>query len=52
MNAVISGSAGVALLVDGDRLSSIDIGALDEVVPRSSTEVRLLFGDSGDLQFV
>ncbi|MCK6592709.1 MAG: hypothetical protein L6Q76_34570, partial [Polyangiaceae bacterium] len=51
MNAVISGSAGVALLVDGDRLSSIDVGALEEVVPRSSSEVRLLFGDSGDLQF-
>lgn len=49
MDAVVSGHAGVALLLDGDRLSSIHFGD-DEVVPRSPAEVSLLFSGAGDLR--
>ncbi len=52
MNAIISGSAGVALLVDGESLFSIDIDRLDEIVPRGRREVPYLFGDAQDQQIV
>jgi hypothetical protein len=52
MNAVISGQAGAAVLVDGDTLSSLRAGHPGEVVRRSPGEVPLLFGDAKDLQFL
>jgi hypothetical protein len=51
MDAVVSGHAGVALLLDGDKLSSIHFGE-DGVVPRSPSEVSLLFSGAGDLQLL
>ena len=50
MNAIISGSAGVAVVVDGKKLFSIDIDRLRELVPRRANEVRFLFGDARDHQ--
>lgn len=52
MQAVISGQAGVALLVEGDRLSSIHAGKTDEVVRRRNREIPYLFGDARDFQFL
>lgn len=52
MNAVISGQAGVALLVDGERMSSLRASRPGEVIRRSPGEVPLLFGDAKDLQFL
>jgi hypothetical protein len=52
MQAVVSGQAGVALLVDGEILSSIHAGRIDEVVRRRQRDIPYLFGDASDLQFV
>lgn len=52
MEAVISGQAGVALLVDGDVLSSIHVHAPDEIIPRRPTEYHFLFGGANDLRFL
>jgi hypothetical protein len=52
MNAVISGQAGVAVLVDGMKLASIHAGHDGEVVTRGPAEVRLLLNDARDLEFV
>ncbi|MEO5726598.1 MAG: hypothetical protein ABI134_04660 [Byssovorax sp.] len=52
MNAIISGSAGVAVVVDGKKLFSIDIDRLGDLVPRRADEVRFLFGDARDQWFV
>jgi hypothetical protein len=51
MQAVISGRAGVALLLDGEELSSLHVGS-GEVVRRREREVPYLLGDATDLQFV
>ena len=51
MEAVISGRAGVAFLVDGDRYDSIHADELPErMIPRSAAELRLLLLDAGDLE--
>jgi cytoskeletal protein CcmA (bactofilin family) len=52
VNAVISGQAGVALLVNGAELASIHAGRSGEIVRRSLAEARFLLGDAGDLQFL
>lgn len=52
MQAVISGQAGVALLVEGNTLSSIHAGKTDEVVRRRDREIPYLFGDARDFQFL
>ena len=46
MDAIVSGSAGVAVLVDGDRLASIHAGAPGCVVNRSAADIHLLLGES------
>ncbi|MFL6199103.1 MAG: hypothetical protein ACJ76J_08000, partial [Thermoanaerobaculia bacterium] len=51
MNAVVSGHSGVALLIEGDALSSIRFGE-DEVRPRRPSDFRLLFNGARDLQFL
>jgi RNA polymerase sigma-70 factor, ECF subfamily len=50
VDAVVSGQAGVALLLDGKKLSSIHFGGAGEVLPRNLSEVHLLLGGAGDLQ--
>lgn len=52
MQAVISGHAGVALLLDGPELSSVHVEDLEKVVPRRESEAYLLFGGAKDLQFL
>src|SRR6185295_3028955 len=52
MNAVVSGQAGVALLIDGEWLSSFGAGQTAEMTRRSPGEVPLLLGDAKDLQFL
>jgi tetratricopeptide (TPR) repeat protein len=52
MNAVVSGQAGVGLLFDGPKLASIHRGRHEEVVERQEWEIRFLFGDASDLEFL
>jgi hypothetical protein len=52
MNAVISGQSGVAVLVDGLRLASMQAGSDAAPVDRSPGEVRFLLGDARDLEFL
>jgi tetratricopeptide (TPR) repeat protein len=50
MDALISGEAGVALLLDGATLRSLHLDDIAEPVVRRQEELRLLFGDARDLQ--
>jgi hypothetical protein len=52
MQAIVSGQAGVALLIHGESLSSIHTGRTDEVVRRRQRDVPYLFGDASDLQLI
>jgi len=52
MNAVISGRVGVALLLDGERLSSFDIEEPDCTVPRNRHDLPFLLGESSDLRYL
>ncbi|MEK6303475.1 MAG: tetratricopeptide repeat protein [Acidobacteriota bacterium] len=49
MNAVISGRAGLALLIEGESLMSLDVDDLETLVPRSSYDLRFLLADATDL---
>lgn len=51
MQAVISGRAGVALLVDGQQLSSLHAGTR-EIVRRRERDIPYLLGEATDLQFL
>src|SRR4051812_22250432 len=52
MQAIISGQAGVALLVDGERLSSIHVDQPSEVLHRKALDIPFLFAGATDLQFM
>jgi len=52
MKALISGRAGVALIVDGQTLQSVDIKNSLRPVERNLGEVPFLFGDARDIQIV
>jgi tetratricopeptide (TPR) repeat protein len=52
MNAVISGLAGVAFVMDGDWFASMHAGDLAVLVPRAPGDYPYLFADAGDLQFL
>ena len=49
MNAVISGRAGLALLIDDESLMSVDVDDLGTAIPRSRSDLRFLLGDATDL---
>jgi tetratricopeptide (TPR) repeat protein len=49
MDAVISGRAGLALLIDGESLMSIDVDDLETAVPRNQNDLRLLLADATDV---
>ena len=51
MNAVISGRAGVALLVEGNTLRSIHVHDPDVLVVRRLEDYHLLFGHDADPEF-
>ena len=50
MDAIVSGRAGKAILLDGNSLFSVEVGAPDKLVPRQEWELRLLLGDARDIQ--
>ncbi len=50
MDAIISGSAGVAIIVDGDELASIHSEAVGKRIPRSPADLDFLLGDSRNLE--
>ncbi len=50
-NAIVSGRAGVAMLVDGPAISSFHANQSDPV-PRSADEFHLLFGMARDFEFL
>ena len=52
MDAVISGRAGVALLLDGERLSTFNLEEPERLAPRNYFDVPYLFGESSDLKFL
>jgi RNA polymerase sigma factor (sigma-70 family) len=49
MNAVISGRADLALLIEGESLMSLDVDDLETLVPRSPYDLRFLLADATDL---
>jgi tetratricopeptide (TPR) repeat protein len=48
MRALISGQAGIAVLIDGEACSSIEVHS-SGWVPRAASDVAYLLGDAGDL---
>ncbi|MDT5159319.1 MAG: hypothetical protein QOH51_3676 [Acidobacteriota bacterium] len=51
MDAMISGRAGVALLVEGQVFSSFDVEDPATLLPRRPADLRLLFGEAPDIEF-
>lgn len=52
MNAVISGRAGLAILIEGENLASLHGGEGTDPVPRRQSEIRPLLGEMTDLRFL
>ena len=52
MNAVISGTAGRALLVDGKSLMSFDVDDPSKLVVRQQSDLPYLFGEGRDLRVI
>jgi len=52
MDAVISGRAGKALLMDGESLMLFDVDNPAEIIPVRPASVNMLLGDSRDLRFL
>jgi tetratricopeptide (TPR) repeat protein len=51
MDAIISGRAGVAFLVEGEVFKSFDVEDPTTLLPRRAADLRLLFGEASDLEF-
>ncbi|HSN86228.1 MAG TPA: hypothetical protein VL025_05685, partial [Thermoanaerobaculia bacterium] len=52
MNAVISGAAGVALILDSGQSCILRVEAMDEPMPIRVEDQRYWFGDARDFQFL
>lgn len=52
MNAIVSGQAQTALLINGDKFSSFDINVPDVLIPRRESDIRFLFGEAKDLRLI
>lgn len=52
MKAIVSGRAGVALLLEENLVASLRVGSGNVVTPCRLDDFHLLFGDAGDLQFL
>lgn len=52
MNAVISGTAGQALLIEGESLRSLDVENPSSLVVRTQADLPYLFGEGRDLCFI
>jgi tetratricopeptide (TPR) repeat protein len=50
MDAIISGRAGVAFLVEGEVLSSLDVEDPNTLLPRRPADLRLIFGEAPDIE--
>ena len=50
MDALVSGEAGVALVLDGTSIRSLHTGGSGEAIVRKQEEIHLLIGDARDLQ--
>src|SRR5258708_33905212 len=51
MNAAVSGRAGIALLLDGERLFSFDVEEQDRLVQRRRSDLPYIFGGASDLRY-
>ena len=51
MDAIISGRAGVAFLIEGEVFSSFDVEDPATLLPRRAADLRLLFGEAPDIEF-
>lgn len=52
MNAIVSASVGRAIVLDGDRIFSIESGALDALIPRTRRDMPFLLGEARDLEIL
>jgi len=52
MNAVISGYAGTAFVIDDEDVTSLDVADLSTPVQRSAADFPYLFGEMTDLRFL
>ena len=52
MDAIISGRAGVAFLIEGEVFKSFDVEDPATLLPRARADLRLLFGEAPDLEFL
>src|SRR5438876_3994724 len=52
MNAVISGTAGRALLIDGKSLKSFDVDDPSKLVARHQSDLPYIFGEGRDLRVI
>ena len=52
MQAVLSATAGLAFLIDGDKFASMDADAPQDLVPRRGGDFLHLFGGASDLLFL
>ncbi|MDT5269405.1 MAG: hypothetical protein QOH49_1591 [Acidobacteriota bacterium] len=52
MDAMISGRAGVAFLFEGEVFASFDVEDPSTLLPRRPADIRLLFGEAPDLEFL
>src|ERR1700755_2743280 len=51
MDAIISGRAGVAFLVEGGVFSCFDVEDPNTLLPRRPADLRLVFGEAPDIEF-
>jgi len=51
-NAIVSGQAKTALLIDGDKFLSFNIDAPEILTHRRESDFRYLFGEATDLRFI
>src|SRR6266481_1388886 len=52
MNAVVSGRAGVAVLLKGNQLFSLHFDEPDQLVSRQPEEYHYLIGEGSDLEYL
>jgi tetratricopeptide (TPR) repeat protein len=52
MDAIVSGSAGVAVLLDGDKVASIHTEEPEMVVDRSAADIHLLLGENNNVEVI
>jgi len=51
MNAIISARSGIALLIDGESLTSFEVDTPDEITAREPEEYQRLLAGADDVEF-